>query len=354
MEGWNREIVNMIFDLQEQDACQKANAAKLGDRDKYGFPFEPYDSFSTEPLGFLETAMRLQTESVKVFRFMREVNRHSPLYYSMSSQLEKLLKELGSICVTKAVLEQQGQEFPLLDGLTIESLREKTAFNYRKCYSSFMESMTGWRCNVSALSLSLRWAVLDKRLLATAEKIEQIKAGKVKIDLKDPAALPQKNEDTAKEASQEQEADDTAPSLAPKHRAFSVDKETLRKLLNADIVSTSEAERTDQPAASEDEVSVPSDVAVQDLHPEEPVSGQQEQNVPASYEANASADQDETELSDFDTSDEDYERFCRDDYYDEEENIPCVSEEMVRRMSSLWNDPDLISWAFRQTASAPP
>ena len=353
MEGWSQEIVNMIFEMQEQNAQQKANVQKMGKADKYGFPFEPYDSFSTEPLGFMETAMRLETESAKVFHFMREVNRHSPLYYSMSSQLEKLLKELGSICLTKAILEQQGQEFPLLEGLTIERLREQTAFNYRKCYSSFMESMTGWRCNSSALSLSLRWAILDKRLLATAEKIEQVKAGKVRIDLKNPSALPQQNADTAKEASQEQEAEDTAPALAPKHRAFSPDKGTLRTMLPAESGSPAGEAPTDEPVPGEAASLVLPDATAQDETSSETTLTPQEQTDPVPDAANESAAQDEPELPDLSISDEDYERFCRDDYYDEEENLPCVSEEMVRRMSALWNDPDLISWAIRQTAAAP-
>lgn len=187
MEELNNEIMDMVFELQSMHARQKVDAARLGDKDKYGFPFEPFETFSTEPLGFQETAMRLQTESVELYTLMRQVNRHSPLYYQMSSQLEKLLNQLGSACITKAVLEQQGQEFHFLDRLTIDSLREKTAFNFRKCYASYMESITTLNYNAEALGLSIRWAALDKRLIATVEKIELIKAGKVKVEVKNPA-----------------------------------------------------------------------------------------------------------------------------------------------------------------------
>ena len=54
MEGMNREIFEMITNLQDIRCLQRANAAKTGGKDPYGFSFEPADSFSLEPLGFLK------------------------------------------------------------------------------------------------------------------------------------------------------------------------------------------------------------------------------------------------------------------------------------------------------------
>ena len=81
MEGLNYEIMKMINEFQILRARQEESAAKAGDRDGYGYPFEPSDLFGTTPLGFLETTMRLQTEAAEAFRFLREINRHSPLYH---------------------------------------------------------------------------------------------------------------------------------------------------------------------------------------------------------------------------------------------------------------------------------
>ena len=56
-----------------------------------------------------------------------------------------------------------------------------------------MESMSYVHFNQTALSLSTRWAALDRRLLATQEKIEKIKAGLIKVDVnvtKDNAKVP--------------------------------------------------------------------------------------------------------------------------------------------------------------------
>lgn len=112
MDELNYEIMQMINEHQVLRSKQAENAQKLGDKDKYGFPFEPDDAINTNKLGFLETAMRLQTEANETFRFLRNINRHSPLFYKMSSELEKLVGQLGSICITKAVIEQQeGQTF---------------------------------------------------------------------------------------------------------------------------------------------------------------------------------------------------------------------------------------------------
>ncbi len=230
MEKLNNEIIQMITNLQDMQPRQRDNIEKFMDdhngKDQYGFSFEPFDSFSTDPLGFLETAMRLQSEAHEVYRFASVYNRHSPLYYKMSSQLEKLLGQLGSICITKAVIEQrEGETFSILEDLTIGWLREMAAFHFRKCYESYMESASFFRYNGTALNLSLRFAVLDKRLQATTEKIEAIKAGKAKVDLTDRSEAVKKQAAPASETTAEPE---TAAPLSQKGTAFPVDKAAVR------------------------------------------------------------------------------------------------------------------------------
>ena len=227
MEGLNYEIMEMTDKLQIMRYQQRINAQKIGDTDRYGFPFEPADSFSTDPLGFIETAMRLQAEAAELYSFTREFNRHSPQYYQMSAQLEKLVSQLGSVCITKAVIEQQeGQEFPWLDTLTIEWLRKISAFQFRKCYESYMESMTYLNYNGSALSLSIRWAALDKRLQATGDKIEGIKTGKVNVDLNNkPESVKKQDENVRGSESREE----SPAAFSPKGSALPVDKAAARE-----------------------------------------------------------------------------------------------------------------------------
>ena len=345
MDGWNREIMDMIYDLQHIRACQKQNAKNIGDKDKYGYPFEPADCFSSEPLGFLETAMKLETEAVETSRFMKQINRHSPVYYQISSQLEKLVSQLGSVCITKAVMEQQGKDVSFLDHLTIDWLRELTAYNFRKCYASFMESMSVIRYNGNALGLSTRWAALDKRLLATAEKIELIKAGKLKVSMSDPAEKL-KNE-IQPTAEKQEEKPETVSPMASKGRAFSVDKEAVRGM-----------EREDSGQEQENMLPVPADPGSEDTLVKAEASGVGTPEKPYAEDMAAADTGKETaksestvpdEFADPDTEDPD------DDWEDpgceEEAILPYVTEEMVQRMSALWNDPDLMSWAYRQTAA---
>ena len=60
MDGLTPEIMEMMDELQgymvSQDNKEKPEA------DQYGMPFEPDNSFSLAPLGFLETAMRMEAQ----------------------------------------------------------------------------------------------------------------------------------------------------------------------------------------------------------------------------------------------------------------------------------------------------
>ena len=181
MEEMNTEIMQMIDELHMMQRSKEANGLNDAETDKYGFPFEPFDAFSAEPLGFVEKTMRLNTESAILFSQVSRISRFSPLFIRMSAQLERMTARLGSCCITKAVLEQQeGKSIRALRILTIGSLREMAAFNFRKCYASFMESDAAGVYKPEAFTLSMRWAALDSRLEATEEKIEMIKAGKIK------------------------------------------------------------------------------------------------------------------------------------------------------------------------------
>jgi hypothetical protein len=352
MEHMNQEIMKMIVELGSIRSQQKAQAAKIGERDQYGFPFEPGDSFSMEPLGFLETAMKLQTEAAESFGLLREYNRHSPLFYKMAARLEKLLSRLGSACITKAVIEQQGENSKdmdqLLFDLNIESLRQSTAFVFRKCYSSFMESAGCFRFNQSALDLSIRFSALDKRLMATAEKIELIKAGKVKIDMNDRSAGDKSD---AAQKPEDQQENRSAAALASKGRAFPVDKSALCGTAEpvSGIKPEPISEQTVEPVASDIEVSASGSAG--DAASEK-ISEPELTQEPGSSSAESEMSLAEAEDA-FETRDE-IDDFDEDTYFDEDEDLPVVSEDLVRRMSELCRNPEAMAWAFPEYAMAPP
>ncbi len=223
MEEINSEIMRMITEFNLINSS-RGGMQPLAGTDKYGYEFEPLDSFSTDPLGFAEKTLRMQNEAMETFTLVRTANRHSPLFHKLSAQLEKLISYLGSCCITKAVMEQQGESFRLLDILTTDWLRGMAAFNLRKCYAAFMECRTEGRYSYAAFDLSVRWALLDRRLEATAEKIEKIKTGKVSIDLseKRPSAEPQAEISDNKEQK--------AAALSAKGTALPIDKAAVRNI----------------------------------------------------------------------------------------------------------------------------
>ena len=416
MEAMTYEIIDIIEEQRDMRAVQKANTANIGEKDQYGFAFEPGDSISMNVLGFRETAMRLYNEAVETFRVLREYNRHSPVFYQMSAELENIISQLGSVCITKAVIEQQdGKEDRFLSGLSIEWLRQRVAFNFRKCYSSYMESMAYLNFNQKALHLSLRWSALDKRLIATAEKIEKIKNGQLKIELvtKDEKLQAQvealENQTPPQEQNSAEKNKEAAPSaFAAKGRALSIDKSAVKEnTAKASDNAEDSAEiqiREAKPASAVDAISetTPADATPADANPiaedsskvnpaaanqlpnvEEPEnhensnpafgekSAEKSKNSSAtgsehsSEKQNKSSEEEPTETaklqdnpSVMETNQEDAKETAVDErnkiseespdiaFPEDEENLPSVSEEFVRRMSELINSPEFLKWPF--------
>ena len=415
MNEMTLETMDIIDGVRAMRKLQIKNAAKFGDKDKYGYEFEYSDSFGTDTLKFQETAMMLEIEANETFKIMREINRHSPLYFQMCAQLEKLISQLGSVCITKAVKEQQeGDTFKLLERLTIRRLREMTAFNFRKCYQSFLESQSVLVYNASALGFSIRWSALDKRLLATEEKIEKIKTGKLKIDITAPQEkLADQLKDQAETVTDASAAGEPAAESAPesvkkpetpaafvsKGRAFSVDKSSFG---NADVriskansepekaqadvndvqsaaeavpaaVNTQpeqKADEKDQTKVNEVQVSSEAVPAVVDAQPEQaddennqlPAAVEREENketaeISGTEEVLSEAENDDFSPEDPDEVPDDEPTEVDESGTDEEEDLPFVSEELVRRMSAYCNSPEFLqqmTWPVLEYAKLPP
>ncbi len=248
MEKMNPEIMQLVEDYSMMRTHRKSREALDAGSDCFGYEFEPLDAFSTDPLGFTERTMRLHTEAMEMFLFFRKLNRHSPLFVKMSGRFEKLVRVLGSCCITKAVMEQQGETFRMLNSLTIEYLRGMTAFALRKCHAAFLETRNAGRFGHTLLEMSVRWAALDIRLEATAEKIGQIKAGKITV------SLPEKAPSAGARKEPAGDTERPAAALPVQGIALSIDKAAAGK---ADGPRPEENTAPQQPRASQAKASEP-------------------------------------------------------------------------------------------------
>ena len=80
--------------------------ALLSDRD--GLPAESFENFSEMPLTFEEMAAGMRQDLEKVYTLTGSLNRFSADYPLVCRQLERMIRRIGSCCVTKTVLEQKG------------------------------------------------------------------------------------------------------------------------------------------------------------------------------------------------------------------------------------------------------
>ena len=151
--------------------------------DPFGLPFESMDEFSDAPLEFEELAETLWKILNDTYILSVQYNRHSPYYPKLCSHLEKDIKQLGSLCVTKAVLEQKDLSFPKLEGLTVKELYAMVSLHFRKCRQAFQDGLDADKgYDMEMLDWVCRWALLAERLKATEEKIQKIRSGKISAD----------------------------------------------------------------------------------------------------------------------------------------------------------------------------
>ena len=106
-----------LNNLREAENTVPAEVSADFSKDAYGFPFEPLDAGDESPLKFEECASVLLDELSDIYYLTKVNNRFSPAYRETCEMLEKMIRYLGSCCVTKAVLEKKGIQFTKLDGL---------------------------------------------------------------------------------------------------------------------------------------------------------------------------------------------------------------------------------------------
>ena len=155
--------------------------ALLGDSDE--LPAESFENFSECPLTFEEMAAGMRKDLEKVYTLTGTLNRFSADYPLVCRQLERMIKRMGSCCVTKAVLEQKGFDFPTLKDLDMKDLYCMVSFNFRKTRTAFHDSERLKDCaDMGLLELECRWVDLAERLKLTEEKIRMIRSGKLNAD----------------------------------------------------------------------------------------------------------------------------------------------------------------------------
>ncbi|MBQ4514652.1 MAG: hypothetical protein II969_16790 [Anaerolineaceae bacterium] len=146
-------------------------------------PDEAINVFSNAPAEFEERSRMLWDDTQKLYYHACKANRFSENYLKYSEELEKSIRQMGSVCITKAALEQKGLEFPTLAELGVEELVRMSSYHLRKAHAALEgiykdNNLLG----ISYLKQEFRWDALISRLLSTESKIQKIKDGKLNVD----------------------------------------------------------------------------------------------------------------------------------------------------------------------------
>ena len=144
---------------------------------------ESDDEFTMDPIGFEDMTESLCRDAEVLFSMTATQNRLSEAFMTTTGNLEKLIRRLGSCCLTKAALEAGGRTLPKLEGLDIRRLYCLGSFNFRKCHASISDGISRQQMfNISMLKMECSWFTTLQRLRSTEEKIAQIREGKISID----------------------------------------------------------------------------------------------------------------------------------------------------------------------------
>ena len=179
------ETVDIRNPLQAEEFHLPGDGSLNGEQscDPFGFPFEQPDEFKDAPLEFEELTETLWEDLTDTYILSTRYNRKSPYYIFLCARLEKDIRQIGSLCVTKAVLEQKNMKFPKLEGLTVKELYRMVSLHFRKCHAAFQDlRREGKGIDMDLMDWVCRWGLLAERLKATEEKIVKLQSGKISAD----------------------------------------------------------------------------------------------------------------------------------------------------------------------------
>ena len=196
------EHTELITELSDQEFEEMLNSVKTADAfdaspdtdsenpeseqvlcDEYGFPFEPEGTYNNAPLEFEEVTKALWTVLVNLNYTATRYHRQSPYYPLLMARLEKNIKQMGSYCITKTVLEQSGEQFPDLEEITLKELYQMVSLHFRKCCRAYNDMQeAGHTQDLNMIGWMVRWAALADRLKATQDRVNKIESGEIKIE----------------------------------------------------------------------------------------------------------------------------------------------------------------------------
>ena len=146
----------------------------MSDADDDGLPFEPFDAFSTDPVEFGEMGRRMLDQVENIFDLTRMYNRHSGKYMQACTLLDRGIRMLASVCVTRSAMERSRFPLPELGQLTTGKLYRMASFNYRKLDTALTERLQKGNDLYPELTrMFFRYFNLLNRLRATELRIHK-------------------------------------------------------------------------------------------------------------------------------------------------------------------------------------
>ncbi len=149
-------------------------------------PFEELDPDYYSPKDITQIISTLYKDLVYMEQYAIKINRFSDDYRTVSRGLEGVLRKMGSLLITKAVLEQQGCQVPVPEDLTLGRLYLTANYHFSKTHAAIISiQLQNPKLYLALVAQEIRWATLLERLDATEQKINDIREGKVTVRKKD-------------------------------------------------------------------------------------------------------------------------------------------------------------------------
>ena len=239
--------VGAFDDIDPDEDIESGQFDLSGDCDENGLPFDPEGMYNSAPLEFGKMMQILWDVTNAIHYTATRYNRHSTQYFTLMRELEKHIKQLGSFCVTRAVLEKSGTTFPRMEEMTVKELFCMVSLHFRKCALAQRDLHTSEHIvDMNSAGWLFRWAALAGRLQATEEKIRKIKEGKINIE-----SLLERTQFYKDEPRVRRDTSERRVSPQMRARAFPILKSFARDLQKARIEEEKAAERAEKEAERE-------------------------------------------------------------------------------------------------------
>ena len=203
-------------------------------------PKESVTEFSNAPFEFKTSAKSLWEDTQLTYYHACTENRFSENYLDLCTRLEKNIRRMGSLCLTKAVLEQNQVFFPELADLNVTELVRMVSFHMRKAHAAFRGIYQDNNFfGMSYLNWEFRWFTLGSQLKATEVKIQKIRLG----ELKSEELLNREKAFCGQTRTNEREDQAVPRSLPVNDAALPLDGSLAGKLLEAEQAAEKERQR---------------------------------------------------------------------------------------------------------------